>query len=250
MSRPFLFRALVFACAALVPGCLTGALAEMPSPPVKPGFHGAGFYGAAPLTARLEGYLAKTAGRKAARPPVRMAADDDLLAQDPTPEAPESDLLGQSDDGGDLLSPSSNDSLLAPSGDEDLLSSESSPPSEDDLLGADVAPSGDDLLSGTDDGDLLLQLGGADSDLLSGDDDLLLNDDTAGETAEGRKKEEKPQTKVSANAEHEKLFLESKYTPPPTPARRVIRTSTSSGRPPSTPMRSFRPSTARPAARN
>ncbi|WP_460082188.1 multiheme c-type cytochrome [Roseibium sp. LAB1] len=162
------------------------------------------------------------------------AQNDDLLTPSSdglAEEAPAEDAV--SDD--TLLSDSDDDLLPSDSGGDDLLTAEEPDGSlaseSDDLLAGDDAPAnGDDLLAGEDllEGDDLLAGEGADvsgDDLLAGDDDLLADDDllTVGddddllsgggtgltETVEGKKKEET--IRRTANAEHEKLFLESKY---------------------------------------
>jgi hypothetical protein len=124
--------------------------------------------------------------------------DDALLSAQDEP----GDSLLVNEDGGEP----GDDSLLAD--DDNLLADDDSLLVDDDNLLADD----DSLLSDDDsllaDDDSLL----ADDDLLTvGDDDDLLSGDGLGltETAEGKKKEET--VRRNADAEHEKLFLESRY---------------------------------------
>ena len=118
--------------------------------------------------------------------------------------------LAAGDDGAEeLLLDSNSDEILS----DDLSGSSGDDP--DSLL---TGEDSDSLLDGADssDGDELLQADDSD-DLLSGDDDDLLltsDDDEILETAEQKKKEEqkaKREEKKTATAEHEKLFLESRY---------------------------------------
>lgn len=129
---------------------------------------------------------------------VAQATGQDLL--------PASDELlpGSDSDTDTLLDETGSDDLLSETDDDELLVSDDS---ADDLLVSDDDP--DDLLSSEDDDGLLA----GDDDLLSDDDDDLLTvgGESATETAEGRKKEERINRQRSANAAHEQLFLESKY---------------------------------------
>ncbi len=217
MGRSYSFPAVLCVVAAVAPALWAAASAQPPLPGAKPVHSSLSFHANDPVAIGLHDYLARTDLSGAPQPDltqgrIRLAADDDLLS------GGGDDLLSgdppKAESGGDdLLGGGNDDSLLPGSDDADsLLSGEPSQPSEDDLLGADVAPSGDDLLGGTAEADDLLSPGGTSGDdLLSGDGDLLLGDDSANETAEARKKEEKPASVANANAEHEKLFLESKY---------------------------------------
>lgn len=135
---------------------------------------------------------------------------DDELLKLPLPGQPEDPQALEAGD--DSLLPvdeeeGADDSLLAD--DDSLLAEEDDTLLSDDydlLAGDDNLLTDDDSLLADDDSLL------ADDDLLTvGDDDDLLSDDGLGltETVEGKKKEEV--VRRSANAEHEKLFLESKY---------------------------------------
>ena len=96
-------------------------------------------------------------------------------------------LLADTDAAGDdLLADDGNDLLLSDDSSEDLLASD-----DDGLLASDE----DGLLGDDDDADDLLTIGG----------------ESVTETAEGKKKEDLAERRTAANAEHEKLFLESKY---------------------------------------
>ncbi|WP_420411338.1 multiheme c-type cytochrome [Roseibium sp.] len=123
-----------------------------------------------------------------------------------------------------ILAAGENDPLLLET-DEAGLESSDSQDTEDDLLLESEAESGDLLVSDDDelltDEDSLLAEDDDDS-LLDSDDGLLIADDddddlltvdgeSATESVEGKKKEERAAKRRSANEEHEKLFLESKY---------------------------------------
>lgn len=164
------------------------------------------------MISSLENYLAKV--DRGTVEPIRVAAgDDDLLLQ---PEAESNALDAPSLDSApaaasdDLLE---NDNLLSnddkPSGEDSLLSGDGS----DNLLGGTSADGGDDLLQSDGGGEDLLNASGDDDLLQAGDDDddLLSVDGGASETAESKKKEELAARRKAANAEHEALFLESKY---------------------------------------
>ncbi|WP_162901645.1 multiheme c-type cytochrome [Breoghania sp. L-A4] len=203
---------LIAALALLSWGAAVPASAQSPDPfasqPPLMAIHS----GRAGTLAQLERYLEEIdAGAR-----MRLAANDDLLLDAPAENdslldpAPSDDLpgAGQPAPSDDLLSGSSDDLLNADDSGDDLLAP--SDGSADSLLGG-----GDDLLAPSDSsGDTLL---GGDDDLLAPSDDaiddLLLTGDDGGanETEEAKKKEEAAARRQTANAEHEKLFLESKY---------------------------------------
>lgn len=141
------------------------------------------------------------------------AAEEPALAEPEKEDASSDDLLAEEDKDADSLLAGEDepeDSLVAEEGKDDLLGDDSS---SDDLLATDDGD-GDGLLSDDGSDGLLANEENAD-DLLSNDDDdlLLSSDDDDNETAEAKKKEErlaKAKAKT-ADAEHEKLFLEARY---------------------------------------
>ena len=149
-------------------------------------------------------------------PDAGAAAPADAAGAAPAAEAAgqKQDCAGAAPAGGDLLAGgSATDCPPAASGGDDLLNAGGgSSGGGDDLLNAGGGSGGgDDLLAPAASGgdDLLAPSGGGSA----GSDDLLTPAEGTGETAEGPKKEEAPPAKTADNgdAEHEKIFLESKY---------------------------------------
>ncbi|QDG78490.1 multiheme c-type cytochrome [Labrenzia sp. PHM005] len=147
--------------------------------------------------AQLKKYLADVDAREKRQsnrdPSLILAAgeNDPLLLETDEAGLESSDSQDTEDDL--LLEPEAENDGLLVSDDDELLTDEDSLLADDD----------DDSLLESDDGLLI-----ADDD----DDDLLTVDgESATESVEGKKKEEQAAKRRSANEEHEKLFLESKY---------------------------------------
>jgi Cytochrome c554 and c-prime len=144
--------------------------------------------------ARLENYLANVNGGKGRSSKLAQGNNDDLLTQPSTPApAPSGSSKPSSDD---LLAP-------APSG-SDLLTPA---PTGGDLLTP--APSGGDLLApAPSSGDLLTPGGNAPADVLK----VAPSATNEKESEEAKKKQAADEARrKAADAEHEKLFLETKY---------------------------------------